>query len=318
MYNVRDIQRICDALIENPSWSLTHLVAHFNQTDHIMHPKIIENIDYPDHTNHMTPLQLAIKSGNIEMVKVLLPLCNVEHLDINSCSVFHYAAETTKEMINLLTTKSVANLNHCNTDGLTPLHLACLKDKPECVKALLLAGADVNIAARDLSNSNHIYTRASTSSLQAQPPKSSVADFLQTNQNKLVTQDMKFGGTPLHWSSSREVLDALVARSCEVNALNFEQQTALHVMVARNRLDCVVSLLSHEAEVDLRDKDGNTPLHIAMEKKNIAIVQALVVFGSDVNLPRADGKTPRHLVGKDANGTNDDMILYILHSVSFN
>lgn len=33
-------------------------------------------------------------------------------------------------------------------------------------------------------------------------------------------------------------------------------------------------------------------------------------------MPNHDGKTTRHMVGKDANGTNDDMILYILHSVS--
>lgn len=173
-YNVRDLQRISDVLIFNPSWSLTHLVAHFNLTEHIMHPKIIDNIDYPDHTNQMTPLQLAIKSGNIDMVKVLLPLCNVEHLDITSSSVFHYAAETTKEMINLLTTKSTKNLNHCNADGYTPLHLACLKDKPDCVKALLLAGADVNISARDLCNSsNHIYKSAATQQQSSvQTPKS--------------------------------------------------------------------------------------------------------------------------------------------------
>lgn len=35
------------------------------------------------------------------MVKILLPLCNLEHLDFNSNSVFHYAAETSKEMINV-------------------------------------------------------------------------------------------------------------------------------------------------------------------------------------------------------------------------
>lgn len=183
------------------------------------------------------------------------------------------------------------------------------------MKALLLAGADVNISARD---STHIYNRVNSAAgaTAAQTPKTSVADYLQTNQNKLYTQDMKHGGSPLHWSASREVLDALVACDCDVNALNFNQQTALHVMVSRNRLDCVVSLLSHEAEVDVRDKDGNTPLHIAMEKKNIAIVQALVVFGCDINLPNKDGKTPRHFVGKDMSGTNDDMILYVLHSVS--
>lgn len=248
-----------------------------------------------------------------------------------------------------MATKSIENLNHCNSDGYTPLHLACMKDKPDCVKALLLAGADVNTRqntsianrlnaprSRTIQDGN-VTTENGTQVVRSFP--GSVADFLQTNQNKLFTGDMKYGGTPLHWSSSREVLDALIARDCDVNALNFNQQTALHVMVDRNRLECVVCLLSHEAEIDFKDKDGKTALHLAVEKNNIAIVQALVVFGckyfffqmidqsisinvflikGDINLPNHDGKTPRHMVGKDASGSNEDMILYILHSVSFN
>ena len=126
---------------------------------------------------------------------------------------------------------------------------------------------------------------------------------------------MKHGGTPLHWSSSREVLQALFERGCDINAVNFDGRTALHVMVSRNRLECVVALLSHECEIDLLDKDGNTPLHIAVEKKLVPIVQCLVVFGCDINLKNKEGKTPRHMVGKDATGGSDDMILYILHSV---
>lgn len=144
---------------------------------------------------------------------------------------------------------------------------------------------------------------------------SSVADFLQNNSNKLFTQDMKHGGTPLHWSSSREVIEQLIERGTDVNALNFDGRTALHIMVARNRLECVVALLSHEAEIDLRDKDGNTPLHIAVEKKLVPIVQCLVVFGCDFNKLNKENKTARHMVGKEASGTADDMILYILHSV---
>lgn len=126
---------------------------------------------------------------------------------------------------------------------------------------------------------------------------------------------MKHGGTPLHWSSSREVLLELIDRGCDVNALNFEERTALHVMVERNRLECVVALLSHEADIDVRDKDGNTPLHLAIQKKLVPIVQCLVVFGCDFDLKNRDGQTPRHLVGKEASGSADDMILYILHSV---
>lgn len=142
-----------------------------------------------------------------------------------------------------------------------------------------------------------------------------VAELLQFNTSKLFTQDMKHGGTPLHWSSSREVLLELIDRGCDVNAVNFEERTALHVMVERNRLECVVALLSHEADIDVRDKDGNTPLHLAIQKKLVPIVQCLVVFGCDFDLKNRDDQTPRHLVGKEASGSADDMILYILHSV---
>lgn len=126
---------------------------------------------------------------------------------------------------------------------------------------------------------------------------------------------MKNGGTPLHWSTSRAVLLELISRGCDVNAVNFEEKTALHVMVEKNQLECVVALLAHEAEVDCLDKDGNTPLHLAVEKKYLPIVQCLVVFGADFNRENRTGKTVRHMVGAEASGSKDDNVLYILHSV---
>lgn len=44
-------------------------------------------------------------------------------------------------------------------------------------------------------------------------------------------QDMKFGGTPLHWASSREVIETLADMGCDVDSTNFSQRTPLHVMV---------------------------------------------------------------------------------------
>lgn len=126
---------------------------------------------------------------------------------------------------------------------------------------------------------------------------------------------MKNGGTPLHWTTSREVLEELILRGCDVNAVNFEEKTALHVMVEKNSVECVVSLLAHEAEVDLVDKDGNTALHIALEKKQLPIIQCLIVFGADFNRANRRGHTPRHMVGRSSLRTADDNILYILHSV---
>lgn len=55
-------------------------------------------------------------------------------------------------MITILTNSSTANLNHCNLDGYTPLHAACLSNNPDCVNALLVAGADSNVSARHVNS----------------------------------------------------------------------------------------------------------------------------------------------------------------------
>jgi calcium-independent phospholipase A2 len=57
--------------------------------------------------------------------------------------------------------------------------VACLADKPECVKALLVAGADVNISASQAS--------AKSSTMSAAAP-GFVGDFLHENPNKLHAQ----------------------------------------------------------------------------------------------------------------------------------
>ena len=137
----------------------------------------------------------------------------------------------------MLCNHSKSNLNNRNKQGYTPLHVACLNDNPDCVKALLAAGADCNIEASQIENNS--------TPLQ-------LTDFLKEHANGLSHQDMKNGGSPLHWSSSRPVVYALVARNCNINAVNFIGQTALHVMVIRNRLDCVIALLTHNALINVK------------------------------------------------------------------
>lgn len=184
MSNVNGLQKICDALIKNPSWSVGHLVAYFNLAEYVRHDKCVEFMDYPEHDTNMTPLQLAVQTGHLEMVKLLLPICRVDHLDHNSNGIFHYAARTTREIIGCVASHSTTMLNHCNSDGYTALHLSCVSNKPDCVKALLIAGADVNIDAQN-GRSKYPSTTA--------PKISTVADIMHLNADKLNTEDMKRG-----------------------------------------------------------------------------------------------------------------------------
>ena len=53
------MQKLCDTLTENPSWSLTHLIAYYNLVDYISNPKVLQFIDYADHINYMSPFQVT-------------------------------------------------------------------------------------------------------------------------------------------------------------------------------------------------------------------------------------------------------------------
>ena len=83
---------------------------------------------------------------------------------------------------------------------------------------------------------------------------------------------MKFGGTPLHWSVSREVISTLIEKNCDIDALNFDGRTALHIMVVRKRLECVAALLSHMANINIVDKEGNSPLHLAVTEVTFLLI----------------------------------------------
>lgn len=177
--------------------------------------------------------------------------------------------------------------------------MACLADKRDCVKALLSAGADVNIPVSAVS----LETDYSAPGY--------VGDVFVEHPKDLYQQDIKFGGTPLHWSCSKAVICDLVDMNCNINALNFDNRSALHIMVMRNRLECVVALLSREADPNLGDSDGNTPLHLAVKQGNVSIIQCLIIFGAKLNALNNAGESPRHLVTKD----QEPKILYYLHAV---
>lgn len=60
------------------------------------------HINSPDMKTGVTPLQVAIKTGNLRTIQVLLSAkASLEYFDNEVNSVFHYAASTTKEIISV-------------------------------------------------------------------------------------------------------------------------------------------------------------------------------------------------------------------------
>ncbi|KAH0546083.1 85/88 kDa calcium-independent phospholipase A2 [Cotesia glomerata] len=295
---VARIQKLCDTLSSCPTWTLAHLAAYMALYDAFKDATVKKDLNSSDLTTGISPLQVAIQTNNLQMVALLInEHASVEHLDYTANTVYHYAAKSTKDIIFALGANSPNVLNSRNSQGQTPLHVACHNDKPDCVKALLMIGADVNISASESTANGPSY----------------VADYMSDKPNSLFSEDMKFGGTPLHWSSSREVVNALIEMNCDINALNFDGRTALHIMVMRKRLDCVMALLSHMANINLADNHGDTPLHLAVQKGgSLSVVQMLIGFGADIDAKNFKNESPRHLVELKGEG---EKILYALHAV---
>ena len=57
----------------------------------------------------------------------------------------------------------------------------------------------------------------------------------------------------------------LADMGADVNAQNQDDDTALHVMLRRERLDCAISLLVQGASANIVGSGGNNALHLAIE-----------------------------------------------------
>ncbi|CAK1585982.1 unnamed protein product [Parnassius mnemosyne] len=100
--SVQSLQKICDTLSENRSWTIAHLVAHFGLCELFNEPDVQRHFDDADPTTGATPLMVSVKTGNVRMVQTLLSLnCSLNAIDLEGNSVFHYAAASNKEIINV-------------------------------------------------------------------------------------------------------------------------------------------------------------------------------------------------------------------------
>lgn len=77
----------------------------------------------------------------------------------------------------------------------------------------------------------------------------------------------------------------------------YQGWSELHVAVAFDRTDEVLSLLKEEKynSLDCKDKEGKTALHLAVSKGNLKCAQALVEYGADKDSKCNDGRSALHI-----------------------
>ncbi len=97
-----------------------------------------------------------------------------------------------------------------------------------------------------------------------------------------------------HWKVLKLILDLKIDHPANINSLNAQQLTPLHVVCSEGHLESTQFLLSRGAFVNAVDFDNRTPLYFASHNGHVECVKEVLKFGGCVDLPRHGGWYPLH------------------------
>ena len=80
----------------------------------------------------------------------------------------------------------------------------------------------------------------------------------------------------------------------ELDRLNDEGKTCLHIACSHGHIDCANELLKYRLDIDTVDTDAFTALHIACQHANLELIGTLLRKGADPARCDRDGNTPLH------------------------
>ena len=203
-----------------------------------------------------TPLHWAAGAGSVEAVEVLV--------------------------------NAKANLHAFSPVMHTPLASAAGAGKVDTLKKLVAAGADVNCqeGLTDIDRQRAI-TALQYASMENQVEAIKVLVKLGAELNNA-------DFLPLHMAAGPEVAKVLIESGADVNQLNSQGLSALHVAASGEKVNPIlVKLLAERmADLNLQDAAGNTALHYAVMRRHTNLVVYLTTIGADTKIENKGGESP--------------------------
>ncbi|XP_068205058.1 85/88 kDa calcium-independent phospholipase A2-like isoform X2 [Palaemon carinicauda] len=300
------LQKVLDFLREHPTWHVGHIVAHFGFVEALKNEVVLAELNCPEEGEGLYPLHVATENENDKTISALIAAgALVDMPDKKGNTAVHIAASKTVTVIQALKVKHDPVLNKRNAADETPLMVAAQSSKLENIKHLIQLGANLNHEEELPDPGNAVYWEKIEKLVLAK---------------EISSKDLHKGGNLLHWVKTRELTDLCLDAGCNPDLINNKQQTPLHVMVIRNRFQCIMTLLCRGAKANCADLEGTTPLHLAAAQCSATLVQAFIVFGGEINAVNKRGETARHLaasckVEDKSKSSERDKVIYLLHTV---
>ncbi|XP_063075795.1 ankyrin repeat and SOCS box protein 10 isoform X2 [Engraulis encrasicolus] len=195
-------------------------------------------------------------------------------------------------------------------DLTTPLHITAGRGFTECLKHLLLRGANVELAPGGT-------TALHEACQECQPECAKLLLSYGANANA-VNED---GLMPLHVCTEKESIDCakyLIEFGASVDGRSLEENdTPMHVAARHGLLDHVDLYLRHGANPEHQNDEGKSPLNAAcaqpQEKGTLEryrqVCQRLIDAGANVHTEDLQHQTPLHLACKNVHPDVVDLLL---------
>ncbi|PKA62632.1 E3 ubiquitin-protein ligase KEG [Apostasia shenzhenica] len=291
-----------------------------------------------------TALHLACRRGSAELVEAILSYkeADVDVLDKDGDPpiVFALAAGSHKCVCALI--RRSANVTSRLRDGFGPsiAHVCAFHGQPECMRELLLAGADPNSIDDEGESVLHIaiskrFTDCATVILENGGCRSMgilnsqrktplhlcieswivavVQRWVEVASAEEIDEAIDIAGpsgTALCMAASlkkdreaegRELVRILLAAGADPVAQDeLHGRTALHIAAMVNDSELVKIILEAGVDVNIRNVQNTTPLHVALNRGANQCVGLLLSAGADCNLQDDDGDNAFHIAADAA------------------
>ena len=224
-----------------------------------------------------TPLHMAARYGHWE-IGILLNIIGGARVDAPDCfgaTPLHVAACHNHNLFvhTLMSSERGVNINSRSSNGSTPLHSAAACGAVEIINVLKYYGADPSVVDTDGLSALH-YTIlhihpshlnrkillnrtycCGTLHLLTIDRRGHLARFYHDNNIIRNTDHYRWLDTLIN----------LILLGCDIDAVDINGRTSLHIAAANGLADAVNVLLQKKSNPEIRDRFGKIPLEVAVE-----------------------------------------------------
>ncbi|CAH1448710.1 unnamed protein product [Lactuca virosa] len=291
-----------------------------------------------------TALHLACRRGSSELVESILSYreANVDVLDKDGDPPLVFAlAAGSPECVRVLLGR-YANVRSRLRDGFGPsiAHVCAYHGQPDCMRELLVAGADPNAVDDEGESVLHRavtkkYTECALVILENGGCKSMgisnsknltplhlcvttwnvavVKRWIEVASSEEIAEAIDVPspvGTALsmaaalkkdHEANGRELVQILLAAGADATAQDTQHgRTALHTAAMTNDVELVKIILDAGVDVNIRNVQNTIPLHVALARGSKSCVGMLLSAGANCNLQDDEGNNAFHIAADTA------------------